>query len=345
MSESLATLLVGFGNVADGLGNDPRMARYFEYGSHAQVLAAHPGFRWLAVVDPSPAARERAAGFWSVPHVAADVSKLPSEVTAGVQVLVLATPPPRDPGLLDRFPALRAVVLEKPLGMGLKDAEQFVAACARRQLLVQVPYWRRAVAGFVLLAKGDLSQRIGRLQSAFGVYGGGLRNNGSHLVDFVRMLFGEVRDARAVGVARLAEDAPHRGDVRVPFVLELTSGASVMVQSVDFRHYREVGLDAWGTAGRLTILQESLAVRAYPVDENRGLTGALEVASDRGEVIDCSPARAFYELYDNLAVALQGKARLCSPATSALDNERILETILLSAATLPRPGAEAVTVH
>ena len=39
---SFATVLVGFGNVADTTRHDARMARYFPDASHVQVPARHP---------------------------------------------------------------------------------------------------------------------------------------------------------------------------------------------------------------------------------------------------------------------------------------------------------------
>ena len=67
-----------------------------------------------------------------------------------------------------------------------------------RNLLVQVNLLRRADECFRELAAGRMVELIGRLQAAQGLYGNGLINNGTHMVDLVRMLFGEVEEAKAV---------------------------------------------------------------------------------------------------------------------------------------------------
>lgn len=336
----LRTALIGFGMAADGFGADPLMARHFTYASHAQVLAAHPAFAWQAVVDRSEEARARARTKWSIDHLAETPEALCQSFDP--EVAVIATPPRGRREIVERLPNLKAVVVEKPLGTSLPEARAFLDHCRARGILVQVNYWRRAVPGFRGLADGGLVELIGRPQAVFATYGNGLLNNGSHLVDFVRMLLGEVVSAETVGEAVGAAAASAEGDAEVPFTLRLADGAVVMAQPLDFRHYREVSLDIWGRAGRLALMQESLAVLHYPLGDNRGLAAEREVASDRPRRIPCPVDRALYEIYDNLWAAIQGTAALLSPGDSALASETVVHGLLGQAAsdspTLARAG-------
>lgn len=323
------TALVGLGRMGAGYADDPVMARHYPYATHAQVLRGHPRFAWAAAVDPAEGARSAARGRWGVPLVAAGAADLPPD--AGVEVAVIATPPEARLGIVEALPDLRAVIVEKPLG-GPEAARAFLDSCARRGILVQVNLWRRADPGFRDLAAGGLRARVGAVQAGFGLYGNGLRNNGTHLVDFVRMLLGEVEAVEALGPAVSPAHLPLAGDVELPFALWVRGGPLVACQPLDFTRYREVGLDLWGTEGRLSILQEGLVPLRFPKVPNRAMSGEGEVASDAPEPVPSTVGVALRHLYDDLARALDGGAEPVSPAGSALRTEAAVEAVVASAA-------------
>ena len=324
---ALRTVIIGFGQIAAGLASDPAMAATFRYATHAQAVRDHAAFDWDAVVDPSEAARQSARESWNIRHAVATVADLRG---FDAEVAVITAPPTVRVAAIEQLPSLRAVLIEKPLG---PQGEEFLAACKRRNILVQVNFWRRADENMRQLVDGGLQQRIGQPQAVFGVYGNGLRNNGSHLVDLIRMLLGESGFAVATGPASIPHNAPIAGDLNVPFALHLANGAHAAATPLDFRHYREVGLDIWGTAGRLEILQEGFAVHAYPVRPNRGLSNAAEVTSEERKSIAPTGGMALYRMYDNLAAALADRSkRLWSDGESALQTERTLEAVLASVA-------------
>lgn len=330
----LRTVMVGFGMVADGFADDPLMARYFNYATHAQVLADHPRFDWLAVVDPSEEARARAANRWGVRHCVGHVDDLPSSLAP--EVAVIATPPHHRRGLIERWPSLRAAMVEKPLAPTLEQADSFIADCGNRGVVVQVHFWRRGVAALRDLAGGGLSALIGRPQAAFGVYGGGLLNNGVHLIDLARWLLGEVSEARVTGAVSRPDDLPLPGDAQVPFCLAFPEGTVFAAAPVDFRHYREVGLDIWGTEGRLSLLHETLTMHHFPKSPNRGVTGADEISSDRPAVSALSVGNALYALYDDLLDAVDTGRAPVSEGMSALATQKIASALTETGEAAPR---------
>ena len=331
----LRTIIVGFGQVASGLTRDLRMAQYFDYASHAAVLAGHPAFDWQGVVDPNGAAQADARDTWGVPHCGGDLDEIIAKVRP--EIAILAAPPGDRAKAVAAMPDLKAVLVEKPLnspGTGERngDGAALRVVCAERNLPVLVNYWRRADRLFQALAAGGLTEHVGSPQAVFGLYGNGLANNGGHLIDFLRMLLGEVVAAQAVGPDETAMGAPITGDRHLPFALTFADGPVATLQPLDFRRYREVGLDIWGDGGRLSILQEGLVTRVFPVTENRGVTNENEIASDAGIELERTVADSLYRMYDNLAETAAGSAMPWSPLESALTNERIIEAILRSAA-------------
>lgn len=321
------TALVGFGKMAQGYSHDAKMALYYPYASHAQVLRDHPYFDWCAVVDPDEGARNSAVRDWGISNAA------PSpEAVAGrekIEVAVLATPPDQRLAVLDSFPALKAVLVEKPLGFDLKSARDFVDAFCERNIMVQVNLWRRADQLLSHLATGELQNRIGRAQAVSFVYGNGLRNNGTHMVDLARMLFGEIVRVQRIGLSEGHAGSPIPGDVNPTFAAVTESGLNLLFQPLFFSHYRENGLTVWGETGRLEIMNEGLVIHVYGMTNNRAMQGAAEIAHDRPERLETSVGRALYRLYDNLAAALEAvdAERLCSPSLSALQTTVIVEAV------------------
>lgn len=320
---TLRTVLVGFGRVAAGYASDPLTMRHFPFATHAQVLAAHPEFHWDAVVDPADAARSAAREEWGIPTTAGSVAAL-REDGYRPDVAVLAVPPGARLSVLRDLPAVRAVMVEKPLASSAPEAERFLEECERRGIAVQVNFWRRGDSLMRALAGGELVERIGAAQTAFGVYGRGLANNGSHLIDLVRLLVGEVRSVRALG-AHAAEADPDVG-----FRLECAGGVGVVAEPIAFEHYREVGLVVWGRTGTAEILNEGLSVRTFPVRPHRAMSGATEVDFDDPQEHKAGAGDALYHLYDNLARAVAGEEDLWSPGGSALRTTGVVDAILAS---------------
>ena len=91
------------------------------------------------------------------------------------------------------------MILEKPLSTSLVDSKKIIHLCAERDITVLVNYWRRFDT---ILAewKKQLNNKIGELQFATAYYGGGLMNNGSHVIDCIRYLCGEISDFKHLGI-------------------------------------------------------------------------------------------------------------------------------------------------
>lgn len=325
----LKTILVGFGNIAEEMAHDSIKAKSTAYATHAQVLRDHPDFDWVAVVDPSAEKRECAKSRWGVNTVVPDLQSLP--ISLQPDLAVIATTPAYRAPVIEQLPALKGVLVEKPLGKDIKSAREFSTLCQKRNIKAQINFWRRGDSTSRALADGGLKSRIGRPQTAFGVYGNGFRNNAVHMIDYTRMLLGEVSCAQALGTPRAAAGLPIADDVLVPFSLTLENGALVTFHSLDFGFYRENSLEIWGEKGCVSILQEGWRLLSHSLHQHGTLGGAREVDFDQAERLKSGAGHAFYDMYDNLANAVKGNSSLWSSAGSALRNEEILEAVLCSA--------------
>jgi len=327
VTQGIKTALIGFGKIAAGYADDPAQSRWYPYATHAQVLRDHPEFEWQGVVDVAAEARKSARERWQV-----ETAECSRDLTCAneIELAVIATPPENRTEILSAFPKLRAVLVEKPLALTLHEAESFLDACKKRGILVAVNLPRRSDKSLRALAQGGLEQRIGRPMAIFGTYGNGLQNNGSHLVDLVRMLFGEVVEVQSVAHLTPILEGPIPGDTNPAFSLRLDNKHAVMVHPIRFSHYREVGLDIWGERGRLSLLHESLTLIQSPVAPSRALTGANEIVYEAAETSVTSVGYALYEIYENLAATLSGEAKLDCSGETGLGTMRVIDSILRS---------------
>ncbi len=332
LSAPLRAVLVGYGKIGGTYANDPWMKLTVPYATHAQVLTDHPRLQWIGVVDTAASAAADAKSTWGVAHAVTAIADLPNRDQ--IELLVLATPPGQRLEAVERFPALRALIVEKPLGADPEEARALVSVCRDRQILLQVNLTHRADRTMQRLASGELHERIGNVQAAFGTFGNGVRNNGTHWIDLVRLLVAEVESVAVPWPSTAFEEGPLPHDVNVGFELLLTNGVVAQAQPLRFREYRENSLDVWGTRGRLEIVHEGLTTVTYRTAQCRSFAAARELNADAREVETTAYGTALFDLYDDLLMALD---RGTSPVSTGENAARTQEVVaqVLAAATAP----------
>jgi predicted dehydrogenase len=323
-------VLVGYGQIGGRLAEDAAAARHYPYATHAQALRNHPAFELAAIVDHEPVARAVAHRDWPLIEIAAEIAALRNP--RSFDVAILATPPAHRGDSIDRLPGLRAVVAEKPLATSHGAAKQFLESCKSRGIAVQVNLPRRLDETMRALASGGRATRIGEIQSGFAVYGNGIHNNGTHLVDWIRQIAGEITALRAGAMDEVSVEGPLPGDCNLPFTIWLEGGSRIHVEPLRFAHYREVGIELWGQSGVLALWHEGLTLVTASRAPNRALSGAYELTLDAPEVTTTTIGTAMRRLYDNLADVLGGRDVLHSNGENAASDAAIVEAILRSSA-------------
>jgi len=149
------------------------------------------------------------------------------------------------------------------------------------------------------------------------------------MVDLVRMLFGTILSANRLPGPSFRE-SPLSNDVNVAFSLLVKGGPAVSFAPVRFSNYRENGLSLWGDRGRLDIWNEGLTIQKFGLCKHRSFFKAKEVTHDRPVSLPPQAGYALYRLYSNLINTLEGKGKLWSSGTSAMETIRILEAIRTS---------------
>lgn len=321
---------MGFGKIAQGYSQDPVMAKIMHYTTHAQVLKDHDSIDWISVIDPSPQARESAKTDWQIEKTFATLQDHSDKET--IEMLVLATPPGERMAALKAFPALKAVIMEKPLAADIESAREVIEYCQKRNILVQVNLLRRADKQTRSLAQGGIEAYTGQIRAVFGLYGNGLKNNGLHMIDVVRLVLGEIHAVRALSGSQI-DESPMPGDIGIPFHMTVRQGERqipISFAPVPFNKYRENGMQFFGERGRFDYWHGGLTLSACPLAPSRLGGGEMELAHDKPGHIDATMGEALYNIYENLIDALANKTSLYSTGQSALESTKVVEAILQS---------------
>lgn len=326
MTKPFKTVLIGFGKIAAGYAKDSASAKIFPYSTHIQVLQDHNSFQLVAVVDPDEKARKLSRQ-WGVSayEKIEEIENLDS-----VEVVVLATPPNVRQGIVTRFKNIKALMLEKPVAIDWPQAKSFAMEIANLNIKTQVNFLRRADRTTRDLVFGKLLEEIGEIQAVNLVYGNGLKNNGSHMIDLARMFLGEIQSVQALSLCPSTVESPIQNDINLPFLMRFKTGCLVTANPLSFKHYRENAIQFWGTKGRLEYGHGGFTILKAGLTSNRMNSKEFELTLENLLQIPSTIGTALFDMYSNLAGALNGTQPLWSPLDSALANQAVIDSICQS---------------
>jgi 1,5-anhydro-D-fructose reductase (1,5-anhydro-D-mannitol-forming) len=183
-----------------------------------------------------------------------------------IDAVYIATPPHLHcPQTLQAAAAGKSVLVEKPMALNTAECEQMIAACSAAGVSLHVAYYRRYWPKFqaikAVLEAGELGTTLGaRLQLCTQAAGSGWRVDpaisggghvvdvGSHRLDMLLFLLGEVVETQGFAANRLGHHSAENDSV---FALRFASGA---LASASFHFHtspsRDV-LEIFGSQGTL----------------------------------------------------------------------------------------------
>jgi predicted dehydrogenase len=155
--------------------------------THASAFTRNPGSRLIAVCDHDRARAEAAAARWACPAYDNTGRMLSKEK---VDLVVVATASSARWSVIE--PALSAgvkfFVIEKPIAATVRESRVIASAldaAGARALVNFSRHWDPAMRD---LRARILDGSFGALQRLIGLYGKGIANNGSHMIDLVSTL-------------------------------------------------------------------------------------------------------------------------------------------------------------
>ena len=314
-------VIIGCGDIAGGY--DERGGNADAVLTHAGAYRAHPGFRVVACIDPDTKRRAAFMAHWSVADGFDDIAAFRTSAIP-VDVASVCVPTPLHTTVLDALlqVPVRAVFCEKPISDDAQDSARLVGALSGQGKSVCVNYLRRFVPGLEQLRGEIQSGAWGGLQNAVGTYAKGVLNCGSHMVDMVRYLVGDI----ALQAVTMRRDDYSPTDPTLDAFFKTTNGAPIYFVGTDHRHFFNFELTLTFERGQVAIedLGRSLRVRRGVKDPQFPDRVTLAVGETVATHLDKALVRAVDNLHDHLATA----APLVSDGQSAMITEQICHDMI-----------------
>jgi len=251
---------------------------------HLPVLAGHEGIRLTALVDRARDRAEQLAKGYGVSIVASDAAELSAE---SVDAAILATPASHHaPGAIDLMRRGIHVLVEKPMALTARDAEEMVRVADETDRRLAVGYFRRLYPSIRLMKalvgggvfgppRGFHAEGGGRYSWAAATLasmrrdlagGGVLIDYGSHILDLLFYLF----DGPGEVISYQDNDL---GGVEADCIIDatLTHAGAPIAGRIELARTREIGnfIAVECADGRLVFdVNDRFRVRAVPRDSS-----------------------------------------------------------------------------
>lgn len=264
--------------------------------THTRAYLRYGKTHLVAGCDPDPARRADFVADWKIDRVYPTAAEM--FANEDLAIVSIATPPTTHADLcLQAIDAgVRAIFCEKPFVLDSQQGRRVLQACKRNGVLLAVNHSRRWWV--VYRAMRDFLQAggLGEVQSVRFHYTKGAMNSGTHAVDLLRFLFGEIDSVLATEAIRT-----DTGDDDIGGILRMGAGFPVHLTVSDYRAHFCFELDVIGTRGRVRTTDDVVEYwRAAPSRLEAGLT-TLQPASPPFDTDVGAPFEAAVaELVDHL---------------------------------------------
>lgn len=306
--------VIGAGNIA---------AAYDSPGDHSvlthlHAIAVEPRLRCVGLFDLDRAKAQRQAARWAVPF-ASDLDRL---FATPVDVAVVAVPDEAHAGsLMDLLGRkVRLVLCEKPLATDSATSRAIVEAYAGAGRPLMVNYQRRFESTLMALKRRLDTGELGRPIGGAVWYSKGLLHNGSHAVDLLRYLFGDVREASA---RRRVVDY-HVSDPTVSGTLVFDQVAIELIGG-DERMFSLFEVDLLFEKARYRYVVSGLRLERHEVRPDPLFPGYVEM-----QCVESGPTqlgRALVGCYRAIVDFLDGSSPLAFPAADVIATQEVCEAL------------------
>jgi predicted dehydrogenase len=311
---TFSAVVIGAGNIAAGY--DSPADRHVL--THLHAIAREPRFRCVGMYDTVPARAAQQAARWGVPMVI-NVEELFREP---LDLAVVAVP---DEAHMDWLLILlehdvRLVLCEKPLTTSLLNSRKVVEIYRNRGRALAVNYQRRFERTVISLRSRLTNGELGNPIAGVVWYSKGVLHNGSHAVDVLRYLFGEVH---ALSVRRRIVDF-RISDPTVSGTLEF-GPVNIELVGGDERLFSLFEIDLLFEKARYRYVLSGARLESFEPRPDPFFSGYIEMTRvDESQTsLDC----ALLDHYRSLADFLDGEAPLISDAVNALPTQEVCEAL------------------
>lgn len=315
----LNAVIIGCGDIAGGY--DARhQGNTAQITTHVAAYNALDTVQVVACVDPDEDQRRAFAKRWDIENHYPSLEDCLSDLDAlDIASICSSTANHADSlgALLDY--QIKGVFCEKPLTADIKEAHKLVPAYAQANIPLAVNYLRRWNADIILL-KQQLDNGIWKKPvSVHGLYSGGLLHNGSHMIDLLRYLFGNINPISATSTMPLNDDCAADLELIVGTDTPCTIRAcdKTMFHTFELTLVCENGVIALEDWSRLLVTRELVT---DPLVQNRSILGPRQEQETHWH-------SAMMGAVQNVTNSILLGEKLSSDGASALETQKLCDQL------------------
>ncbi len=314
------TLIIGSGNIGanyDNPYNDNIL-------THAHAFSKHKEFKLIGFVDKKINKAQKAAKLWN-----GEAFKNIKDAFDKFQIDVIcnATPNCKHYHILKEVSNynIKHVFTEKPLTESLDQAKEIISIYKKKNISLNVNYSRRFVPEFEHLKRQILNCDFGKYIGGNAYYGKGILHNGSHLINFILYLFGEIQSFE---VKNYFYDY-FENDPSISFLLILDENKPLFVNAINCNNYTIFEFDFLFEKARIQIINGGFSIKYYTIVESEVFKGYKNLKSHK--VQPTALDKALFNSAENIYRKLSFNEPLISDADEACETLRFCYNIYSNA--------------
>ena len=319
----LRAALIGCGKMGSEYSSDIQQSGIY---SHAHAYSSHSNTELVAVCDADMRRAKACANQWGVPAHFDDYREMLT--MAKPDIVSICTPDETHLSIgmnVLESEGVKGVICEKPLALNVSGAEKMVDSALAHEVALLVNYSRRFDVAYQTLRCHIQKGCLGSIQAVSGYYGKGLLHNGSHWLDLLRFLFGDVSWVIGKPTGWAFED-----DLTCDVWLGMESGFTAFLHGTDSDSYTVFEMDVLGSSGRVRISQTGRNLEYYEVQTSSVVAGYRELSNEPHSTVTAM-SEAILGAVDNMVLHLEEGATLACSGPDAVETLALVEAVRISA--------------
>lgn len=310
--------VIGLGNIGQGYDYDDHDGSLIL--THAGGFLRHNGFDLVASVDPNQRQRDLFISKYQHPAYST-IEELFTNHHPDVVSIAVPTNLHSSVFQMVSKQGPVAVLCEKPIAGSMAEAESMVAQSQSAGFPLQVNFIRRYEPGVLVLRKAIADGLLGTIYKGTVWYTKGFRNNGSHFVDLLRFLLGDVAGYHIIATGQKNQNGDPEPDVSIRF-----GGADVCFLAGRHDFFSLAEIELVGTGGLLRYVDGGRVIEYQRVEQDTVFTNHRTLSRCK-ENITTDLNRYQWHVLEALHRHLTDGVPLASDGNSALVTMATIEEI------------------
>lgn len=266
--------------------------------THAHAFTKMKEFNILGFVEDDIKRAEEASNLWNTTYFESIEKAFEKN---RIDVVSLCVPDEYHYKLLQKLSdfQVKLVFAEKPLAKSLEQAEKIIRLYNKKNIKCLINYSRRFVSEFANLKHSILDGVYGEFICGNGYYGKGTMHNGSHLIDFLRYIIGEIKETKTFNY----DFDFYKDDPTISGILKFQNGGVFTMNSISCNNYTIFEIELLFEKARIRIIDAGFKIEIYEVANNslfkgyRKLVKKDEINTSLGNAME----NAVINIYNSLS--------------------------------------------